>query len=228
MTPELPAGIPVNSSGEPSVEPSVPSPVERLVDSPIEIESAGEQSSRRHLMVRIMRDVILVLGVVATIGFALLLAVIHIHFMRVVSPSMQPTIAVGDVVVLLPVSTANLEAGDVVVLPVPDEGGVMYAHRLTSVREQDGKVVVTTKGDANAAPDPWELQIESGSVPLVVGQIPLPSVFVGFGGKTMTQFLVALLLALIAAPVMMGIIRRMRVGSRLRALPLRPSDRRPR
>ncbi len=218
MSSEFPAETPV--------EPSVQSLVELLVDSPIEIESAGERIPRRRLMVRIMRDVTLVLGVVATIGIALLVAVIHIHFMRVISPSMQPTIAAGDVVVLRPVSTANLAEGDVVVLPIPDEGGVLYSHRLTSVREQDGKVVVTTKGDANAAADPWELRIESTSVPLVVAQIPVPSVFLRVGGSTMKQFLVALLLALIAAPVMMRVIRRTRVGSRLRALPLRPSARR--
>jgi signal peptidase len=164
--------------------------------------------------------------VLATIGIALVVAVLHIHFMRVISPSMEPSVRVGDVVVLKPVSTANLVEGQMVILPVPDEGGVMYAHRLTSVRQVDGKVVVTTKGDANPAADPWELQIESESVPLVVGQIPVPVVFAGIGGRGMTQLLAVLLLALIAAPLMMRIIRRTRVGTRLRALPLRFSDRR--
>ncbi len=173
-----------------------------------------------------IRDIALGLSVLATIGVALLVAVVHIHFMRVISPSMEPAVRVGNVVVLKPISTMNLVEGQVVILPVPDEGGVMYAHRLISVREVDGKVVVTTKGDANPAADPWELQIESASVPLVVGQIPVPGVFAGLGGRGMTQLLAVLLLALIAAPMMMGMIRRMRAGTRLRALPLRLSDRR--
>jgi signal peptidase I len=189
-------------------------------------ELSVNTADQGHPTGRIIRDVALVLSVLATIGLALVVAVLHIHFMRVISPSMEPSVRVGDVVVLKPVSTANLAEGQIVVLPVPDEGGVMYAHRLTSVRKVDGKVVVTTKGDANPAPDPWELQIESASVPLVVGQIPVPGVFAGIGGPGMTQVLVVLLLALIATPMMMGIIRRTRVGTRLRALPLRLSDRR--
>ena len=186
----------------------------------------GETPPQRRPISRIVRDSALVLGVLATIGLALLVVVVHFHFMRVISPSMEPAVRVGNVVVLKPISTMNLVEGQVVILPVPDEGGVMYAHRLTSVREVDGKVVVTTKGDANPAADPWELQIESASVPLVVGQIPVPGVFAGLGGRGMTQLLAVLLLALIAAPMMMRIIRRTRVGTRLRALPLRLSDRR--
>jgi signal peptidase I len=218
VTPELP------------VESSVESAVEILdalpVDSSNEIEPAVARTPRRRPISRILHDVALLLGVAATIGLALLVAIVHLHFMRVISPSMEPTIAVGNVVVLKPVPAVSLVEGQVVVLPIPDEGGVLYSHRLTSVREVDGKILVTTKGDANAAPDPWELRIESTSVPLVVAQIPVPSVFLRVGGSTMTQFLAAVLLALIAAPVMMGIIRRTRVGSRLRALPLRPSARR--
>lgn len=183
-------------------------------------------SRRSRLLGRIIRDVLLMLAVVATVAVAVLVAVVHIQFMRVVSPSMEPAIGVGDVVLLRDQPAAQVQVGQVVVLPVPDEGGVMYVHRLISVRDVEGKKVVTTKGDANPAPDPWELQIDSASVPLVVGQIPLPGALVSVGGVGMTQFLVALLLALLAAPMAMTIMRRTRVGSRLRGLPVRLSDRR--
>jgi signal peptidase len=175
---------------------------------------------------RLLRDVVLVLGVIATIALALLIAFVHIHFMRVASPSMEPTIGVGDVVVVRQQAAMDLRPGQVVVLPVPDEGGVMYVHRITKVRLNDGQVIVTTKGDANPAPDPWELRIDSADVPLVVGQIPMPGVLAGSSGAGLTQLLVAVLLAVIAAPLVTSIIRRMRVGSRLRALPVRLSDRR--
>ena len=191
-----------------------------------EIDSPGSVSSRSRLLVRIIRDVLLLLAVVATVGVAVLVAVVHIHFLRVESPSMEPSIRLGDLVVLRDQPASQVQVGQVVVLPVPDEGGVMYAHRLVGVREVDGKIIVNTKGDANPAPDPWELRIESTSVPLVVGQIPTPGVLVGVGGERTTEFLVALLLVLLAAPMMMAIIRRTRAGSRLRALPGRLSDRR--
>jgi len=175
---------------------------------------------------RLLRDVVLVLGVIATVALALLVAIVHIHFMRVASPSMEPSLGVGDVVVVRQQAAMDLRPGQVVVLPVPDEGGAMYVHRITNVRLDDGQVFVTTKGDANPAPDPWELRIDSADVPLVVGQIPMPGVLAGSSGAGLTQLLVALLLAVIAAPLVTSVIRRMRVGSRLRALPVRLSDRR--
>lgn len=177
---------------------------------------------------RLLRDVVLVLGVIVAIALALLVAFVHIHFMRVASPSMEPTISVGDVVVVRQQAAMELRQGQVVVLPVPDEGGAMYVHRLTSVRIDEGQVIVTTKGDANPAPDPWELRIDSADVPLVVGQIPMPGVLAGSSGAGLTQLLAALLVALLAAPMLLSLIRRMRVGTRLRALPVRSADRRPR
>ena len=177
-------------------------------------------------MRRLLVDAALVLGLVAAVGLAVVVAMVHIHFMRVVSPSMAPSIGVGDVVLLKEHPASELSEGQIVVLPVPDEGGVMYVHRLASVRQVEGRTVVTTKGDANPAADPWELTIESASVPLVVGQIPMPGALAGLGGANLTRFLLAVMLALIAAPMLVGVSRRTRVGTRLRALPARLSDRR--
>lgn len=180
---------------------------------------------RSEILRRLVRDVVLVLGVVATIALALLVALVHIHFMRVASPSMEPTISVGDVVVVRQQTAMELRQGQVVVLPVPDEGGAMFVHRLTSVRIDEGQVIVTTKGDANPAPDPWELRIDSAEVPLVVGQIPMPGILAGTSGAGLTRVLVALLLVLLAAPMLLSLIRRTRAGTRLRALPVRSADR---
>lgn len=186
----------------------------------------GSRGRDRHrpLVRRVLVDASLVLGVISTVALALAVTMFHVHFMRVVSPSMQPGIDVGDVVVLREQPTSALEEGQIIVLPVPDEGGVMYVHRLMGVRHDDGRTIVTTKGDANPAADPWELRIESSSVPQVVGRIPLPGVLAGMGGADATRFLLVLLVVVIAAPVVFRITRRMRVGSRLRALPVRSSD----
>lgn len=186
----------------------------------------GPRPARPRPALRVARDLVLVLGVVATIALAILTAVVHIHIMRVATPSMEPTIRAGDVVVVRQESAMDLDEGEVVVLPVPDAGGAMYVHRLMSVRVDEGQVIVTTKGDANPAPDPWELRIDSATVPLVIGQLPVPGVLARSGGAGLTRLLVVVLLALIATPTLVSIIRRMRVGSRLRALPVRLSDRR--
>jgi signal peptidase len=198
----------------------------RVISSDLDVMEETPSLRRPGVVGRLLRDLLLVLGVIATVALALLIAIVHIHFMRVASPSMEPTIRVGDVVVVRQQAAMELRPGQVVVLPVPDEGGAMYVHRITNVRLDDGQVFVTTKGDANPAPDPWELRIDSADVPLVVGQIPMPGVLAGSSGAGLTQLLVALLLAVIAAPLVTSIIRRTRAGTRLRAQPVRLSDHR--
>jgi signal peptidase len=47
-----------------------------------------------------------------------------------------------------------------------------FAHRITSVTGPSAHPVITTKGDANTAPDPWHAQLTSSSVPEVVLAVP--------------------------------------------------------
>lgn len=174
----------------------------------------------------IARDVALVLALVATTALAVLVAVVHVQFIRVTSSSMEPTLGVGDVVIVREVSAMELHEGQMVVLPVPDEGDAVYVHRLVGLRDSEGQVVVTTKGDANPAADPWELRIDSARVPVVVGSVPMPGLLARASGIALTKVLLFLLGMLIAAPVVMAIMRSTQVGTRLRALPVRLSDRR--
>ena len=67
----------------------------------------------------------------------------------VVSGSMQPTLAVGDVVVSRPVAASHLHVGNVLVVLDPDHPGAHRVHRLVS-RDQAG---LHLRGDANAVPD---------------------------------------------------------------------------
>lgn len=181
---------------------------------------------RGELVRRVARDVVLVVGVIATIALAVLVAFVHIQFLRVASPSMEPGIDTGDIVVIRPESVMDLRAGQVVVLPVPDRGDTMYVHRLTSVDRRGDQVIVTTKGDANEAADPWELRIDSASVPLVVAHVPMPGILAGIGGVGLTRILVVMLLVLLATPMLVMLMSRRRAGSRLRELRVRSGDRR--
>lgn len=183
---------------------------------------------RGELVRRVARDVVLVVGVIATIALAVLVAFVHIQFLRVASPSMEPGIDTGDIVVIRPESAMDLRAGQVVVLPVPDRGDTMYVHRLTSVDRRGDQVIVTTKGDANEAADPWELRIDSASVPLVVARIPMPGFLAGIGGVGLTRLLVSMLALLLVVPTIVMVTSRMRAGIRPRALRVRSSGRRPR
>jgi signal peptidase len=97
----------------------------------------------------------------------------HLGFAPVLSPSMEPKLHPGDLVVTKPEPAAEIKVGQVVALPVPAEPGQRYVHRVISVTTRDGRPVVQTKGDANPKPEPFTLKIDSSTVPVVVARVPL-------------------------------------------------------
>ena len=99
-----------------------------------------------------------------------------LHFTRVLSGSMEPFMMEGDIAIIQDQPTSSIHAGDVVVLPAPDSEGAMYSHRLTDVQVLAGTTTVRTKGDHNPFIDPWELEIQTQTVPVVIGRLPLQSV----------------------------------------------------
>lgn len=83
----------------------------------------------------------------------------------VVSGSMEPTIERGSVVIALPVSTADLEVGDIILFRRPDNPEQVVTHRITAI-DQGPPLAIETGGDANNAADPWSL-----SDPAVLGRV---------------------------------------------------------
>ncbi len=71
--------------------------------------------------------------------------------------SMSPEINPGDVVVSVQKPTADLQVNDVITFSIPIDDHRIETHRIVSVdRDEAGTTSVTTKGDANAGPDPWK------------------------------------------------------------------------
>lgn len=71
----------------------------------------------------------------------------------VISGSMEPGIMTGDLVVDVPVATADVVVGDVVSLP-SDLTHNLVTHRVEKiVALEDGRFQISMKGDNNAAPD---------------------------------------------------------------------------
>ena len=75
----------------------------------------------------------------------------------VLSGSMEETAPVGSLVLARPLDTRDVVVGDVIL--VRREGATVTAatpvlHRVISLTHREGGMVVTTKGDSNAAPDP--------------------------------------------------------------------------
>jgi signal peptidase len=76
----------------------------------------------------------------------------------VLSESMEPALAPGDVVVVRSVPPSAIEEGDVVTYratdPVGDAGRDRLTHRVVEKRQTESSVVYRTRGDANDRPDP--------------------------------------------------------------------------
>lgn len=121
---------------------------------------------------RAVVGLVLTVAALGSIVLAIVVGVQHLGFSPVLSPSMRPSFAPGDLVVTKPIAAADLQVGDVAVLPIPGESGQRYVHRIIKITYQNGAPVVRTKGDANAAPESYNLRITSKTVPLVVDTVP--------------------------------------------------------
>ena len=126
---------------------------------------AGTQAEAR----RGARAVVTVAGWLAlAVVTALALAMVVVPHLTgwvpltILSGSMEPTIPTGSQVVVEPVrgeaATAALALGDVVtVMPYPDDPTLVTHRVVARAVAGDGTVVLTTRGDANDAADPWPL-----------------------------------------------------------------------
>ncbi|MBI3914898.1 MAG: signal peptidase I [Chloroflexi bacterium] len=77
----------------------------------------------------------------------------------VLSGSMEPAISKGAVVIAQPVPSKSLRVGDVIIFSPNAEAQVPVIHRIFNIREKNGALYYTTKGDANNAPDPAEISL---------------------------------------------------------------------
>jgi signal peptidase I len=105
----------------------------------------------------------------------LLIAAVTLIFQLGVQPvlsgSMRPDFGPGSVIITRLIPTSDLRAGDVVVFTPPDQHA-QFAHRVVTVSGPAGDQVITTKGDANQAIDPWHAHLLASRVPVVVFSIP--------------------------------------------------------
>jgi len=73
----------------------------------------------------------------------------------VVSPSMEDTIMTGDIV-FVDTSIKEYSVGDIITFHRPDDESVIITHRIISISELDGNLLITTQGDNNFESLDWE------------------------------------------------------------------------
>lgn len=70
------------------------------------------------------------------------------------SGSMQPTLQVGDIVIIQKTTVENLKQGDIIQYR---KDNVTYVHRIYAITKDNQQTHITTKGDANDHPDPDQI-----------------------------------------------------------------------
>ncbi|MBI2610559.1 signal peptidase I [Candidatus Kaiserbacteria bacterium] len=142
------------------------------------------------------------IGLLILLGALFLLSMVPfetgIETKIVQSGSMEPTIPVGALVVIKP--KAAYEVGDIITFGEDTDSAVPTTHRILAVREADGAVFYTTKGDANEEGDARE--VAQGDV---IGKVYVSVPYAGFVLNFARQPLgFALLIVLPAALVILA------------------------
>lgn len=112
---------------------------------------------------------------VAALAFLGLAAGPHLLDYRtatMLTESMRPAIASGDVVVLRSQPVADVRPGQLLTFSAPVPGSPVLTHRVTSVSTTGGATTVTTRGDANDADDPWRAQLQGAEAWHGVAVVP--------------------------------------------------------
>lgn len=94
----------------------------------------------------------------------------------------------GDLVVVMKVRPQELEVGDVIVYE-PSESGYRIIHRIIFINETGGKILFTTKGDANYGVMGFEKNLTPRQV---VGRAEARVPFVGIPKMVLTRALMLL------------------------------------
>ena len=141
---------------------------------------------------------VMVLGAGAFLAGAYAMVSLHVRTQIVLTGSMRGTFDPGALVFTEPIPASAVKPGDVIVFTPPGHD-TPYTHRVVTVTSHGGRPVVTTKGDANPAPDAWKAQLDSATVPRVIGHLPYAGrVLLAVQGRRLHTTLLALLGLVIA------------------------------
>jgi len=89
------------------------------------------------------------------------------------SGSMEPVIKMGSIVVVKP--SGEYKVGDIITAKEPANPKESLTHRVTEIKERDGKTFYVTKGDANDSPDMEERPKEN-----VLGKVIFSIPYLGY------------------------------------------------
>jgi signal peptidase I len=137
------------------------------------------------------------------VGYAALLAA-GLRPVAVYSGSMRPTLGVGSLAVDRVVPASSVRVGDVITFNDPYVKGRLVTHRVARIVSTKHGLAYRTKGDANAARDPWAIQLND-RVGRVAFDVPVAGYVLWYAH---TREIRALLLIIFGVFVLVAALRR--------------------
>ncbi len=98
------------------------------------------------------------LAVLAAIAYGVLMLAGY-RPVVVYTGSMEPSLRVGSLAFLEKTPSSTLKKGDVITFTDPYQPGRLVTHRIAQTIERPEGRAYRTKGDANAARDPWTISL---------------------------------------------------------------------
>ena len=121
-----------------------------------------------------------------------LLFFMHLSIQPVLTGSMRPSFGPGWAIVSRSIPVRAIRPGMVVIF-VPPGQSVSFAHRVISVTGSPNDPVLTTKGDANPAPDSWKAHIKASHIQEVIWAVPgFGRLMIAVRGPAMTEVLIVI------------------------------------
>lgn len=134
-------------------------------------------------------------------GVALLFAVmapfaLGMRSLSVMSGSMEPAIATGDVIIDEWITPEEARIGDIVSFNDPTRKGIVLTHRVTKVEHRSDRIAFVTRGDANTGVERWDAP-RGGRIGRVKFKVPRAGFLMSFtrssGGRLVFLVLPAVL-----------------------------------
>ena len=114
----------------------------------------------------------------------------------VLAGSMEPAIKTGSVVVIKP--ELNYKIGDIITFGKDTKKDIPTTHRIVETRAISGKMLYTTKGDANGDPDAREVR-EKEIIGKAIFSIPYLGYMLDFAKKPIGFALIIIVPAIVIA-----------------------------
>lgn len=122
---------------------------------------------------RLLSTLLLALTVLLLLSVTLGPRLLNYRTATMLTSSMSPAIDAGDVIVNTPLALADVRVGHVLTYHIPVDDRRVVSHRVVEVqRPGPGIVNIRTKGDANAAVDPWTAALTGDTVWQVRAVVP--------------------------------------------------------